>query len=1059
MEISVPNGKSSTKLLLRGVLHAPSMGLTIVSVGRLDEVGYGIFFRGNTCRIYNDSKKIIGQIPAATNRLYRVEHGDTVSHSTDLSPLEELHRKLGHIAPKAVKRLVKEGIVEGVKLDGSEEMGLCDSCEYAKMTRKPIKKERREPRAEKFGDEIHSDVWGPSTTQTKGGRKYYVSFTDDSTRYSHVELLKKKSDSFDAYKNFEAWVKTQHDAKIKRLRSDRGGEFTSDEFAAHLRSQGTEQRLTTHDTPEHNGIAEALNRRLLERVRAMLHQSALPKFLWGEAILHATYLKNRTATFVLGDKTPYEALTGKKPNISNLPEWGTRVWVHDPTGSKLAGRSRIGRWVGFDTESPHAHRIYWPDRQTVGVERSVKFDDREVYIPPVPTAKNVSVPIQGESTKATTSKTIPTTSETNPERDIIDNNPTRRSPTPIPDNTITPPTRPSTPTNDNTNNLPPNAEDDYVSAKRVRKPSAYVERLLAGEGHTGGLFKNRKEVGPTVPGGIRIEGETGAMGDVGKDEEDWVLRDLEYAMGAVTGDAEGLDPQSLAEAKRRSDWPLWKEAMQKEMDTLRKAETWIVVDKPPGKNIVGSKWVFRLKKNSDGQIEKYKARLVARGFTQIHGVDYTETFAPVAKMSSLRTVLAIAAQRNWPIEVFDFNGAYLNGILDDTEEIYMEQPPEYESGPPGSVLRLRKTLYGLKQSGRTWYETMRRAFGDLDLKRAESDFGVFYFRKGPHIIILAIHVDDCTITGTSQSLLDDYKRRINAVFTMTDLGPISWLLGIEVKRDRQNRTISLCQKSYIESILARFGLEDAKPLAIPMDVNISFSKDQCPTTPEAQALMRRVPYREAVGSLMYAAIGTRPDISFAVSTLSQFLENPGQVHWEAVKRVFRYLLGTKDWRLRFGGGKEGLEGFTDADGASQEHRRAISGHAFLINGGAVSWSSRKQELVTLSTAEAEYVAATHAAKEAIWLRRFIGELFSPISTPTTLYCDNQAAVALASNGNYHARTKHIDIRYHFIRFVVEDGSIKLIYCPTDEMTADTLTKALPSPKAKHFAAALGLCHD
>jgi hypothetical protein len=154
-----------------------------------------------------------------------------------------------------------------------------------------------------------------------------------------------------------------------------------------------------------------------------------------------------------------------------------------------------------------------------------------------------------------------------------------------------------------------------------------------------------------------------------------------------------------------------------------------------------------------------------------------------------------------------------------------------------------------------------------------------------------------------------------------------------------------------------------------------------------------------------------------------------------------------------------LEGFTDADGASQEHRRAISGHAFLINGGAVSWSSRKQELVTLSTAEAEYVAATHAAKEAIWLRRFIGELFSPISAPTTLYCDNQAAVALASNGNYHARTKHIDIRYHFIRFVVEDGSIKLIYCPTDEMTADTLTKALPSSKAKHFAAALGLCHD
>ena len=210
---------------------------------------------------------------------------------------------------------------------------------------------------------------------------------------------------------------------------------------------------------------------------------------------------------------------------------------------------------------------------------------------------------------------------------------------------------------------------------------------------------------------------------------------------------------------------------------------------------------------------------------------------------------------------------------------------------------------------------------------------------------------------------------------------------------------------------------------------------------------------------MYAAVGTRPDIAFAVSTLSQFLENPGEAHWEAAKRVFRYLQGTKDLRLTFGNGAKGLEGYTDADGASQYHRRAISGHAFLIDGGAVSWSSRKQELVTLSTAEAEYVAATHAAKEAIWLRRFITEVLQPIDGPTTLHCDNQAALALASNGNYHARTKHIDIRYHFIRFVVEDKSIRLVYCPTNDMIADTLTKALPSLKAKHFATSLGLCTD
>ena len=220
--------------------------------------------------------------------------------------------------------------------------------------------------------------------------------------------------------------------------------------------------------------------------------------------------------------------------------------------------------------------------------------------------------------------------------------------------------------------------------------------------------------------------------------------------------------------------------------------------------------------------------------------------------------------------------------------------------------------------------------------------------------------------------------------------------------------------------------------------------------------MRHVPYREAIGSLMYASVGTRPDISFAVSTLSQFIDNPGHTHWEAVKRIFQYLLGTKDLQLTFGGGKYGLEGYTDADGASQEHRHTISGYAFIINGGAVSWSSHKQELVTLSTAEAKYVTTTHATKEAIWLRNFIGEVFSPLMEPTTLHCNNQSAITIATNRNYHARMKHIDICYHFIRFVIDNGSLKLIYCPTNNMTADTLTKALPSPKAKHFTAALGL---
>ena len=341
-----------------------------------------------------------------------------------------------------------------------------------------------------------------------------------------------------------------------------------------------------------------------------------------------------------------------------------------------------------------------------------------------------------------------------------------------------------------------------------------------------------------------------------------------------------------------------------------------------------------------------------------------------------------------------------------------------------------------------------------------ADLGVFHNQVDGHTLILVVHVDDCMFTGSSPKLIAEYKQKFNARYALTDLGPISWLLGIKITRNRDKRTISLSQTAYIESMLERFALKDAKAYATPMVPGVVYSRDDSPSAPIEMDRMRRVPYREAIGSLMYASVATRPDITFAVSTLSQFLDNPGNAHWEAVKRIFRYLSGTRDFELTYGGDRHDLVGYTDADGATQDHRRAISGHVFLIDGGAISWSSRKQELVTLSTAEAEYVAATHAAKEAIWLRRLIHELFPSLARPTTLYCDNQAALKLIKDDNYRARTKHIDIRYHFVRQVAQIGALKLVYCPTDDMTADILTKALPKWKASFHDSSLGLrrCH-
>jgi hypothetical protein len=386
----------------------------------------------------------------------------------------------------------------------------------------------------------------------------------------------------------------------------------------------------------------------------------------------------------------------------------------------------------------------------------------------------------------------------------------------------------------------------------------------------------------------------------------------------------------------------------------------------------------------------------------------------------------------------------------------MKNPPSYEDDED-TVKHLKKSLYGLKQAGQKWYDTLKHTLADLGFCVSIADPGVFYTRAGEHPIIIAVHVDDCAITSSSSALLREYKRKIHARHSITDLGPIHWLLCIKITRDRDACTISLSQGSYIDTIINRFNLGDAKPLPTPMTPNVTYSAKDAPADKTEAARLAKIPYQEAIGSLMYASVATRPNISFAVSTLSQFLENPGEGHWEAAKRIFRYLAGTRGHALMYGGERHELTGYTDVDGSSQDHRRAISGFAYLIDGGTISWSSRKQELIALSTAEAEYIATMHAAKEGIWLQRLIGELFDDVViTPLVLYCDNQAAITLATTDNYHARTKHIDIRFHFIRHSVESGVFQLIYCPTDDMVADILTKALPGWKVKGHTAALGL---
>jgi hypothetical protein len=576
----------------------------------------------------------------------------------------------------------------------------------------------------------------------------------------------------------------------------------------------------------------------------MLHESDLPKFLWAEATAHAVYLKNRTWTRTIGDTTPFELLNKEKPNVGNLHPWGCKVRVHTTSGSKLDGRSSIGRWMGFDAETKDGHRIYWPERRTVTVERSVKFnfEPEEVVVG--------VLPLEGE-------RKINERLPIEPDHgDKLDNQ------TSDAENPVDPP------------EALPVAETVEGRGKRIRKETEYVRMLKDGLAVTG------SRTGEILPRGMQPGTSIIADGEDGVEHVGYV--DVDHAMATVVENAEGLQP-TYEEARKRPDWPKWEEAIQKELTTLKEMGTYRLVKRPPGANVVDSRWVLRIKKNAAGEIDKYKARLVAKGFTQIYGVDYYETYAPVARLTSFRLLLAIAARNGWAVDTFDFNSAYLNSELGDDEVVYLEQPAGYETRDRDSwVWRLLKALYGLKQGARNWYEALRKALLELGFTRSEADHGVFYKEVGKHILVLAIHVDDGMVTGSSVTLINKFKQEMNEKYKLTDSGAASWLLGIKITRNLINRTLSLSQHAYIEAIITRFNFDDLKPSAMPMDPSAPLSKSQSPTKLEDINKMRNVPYREAVGSLMYAAMGTRPDIAFATSTVAQFSDNPG---WRTGKRL------------------------------------------------------------------------------------------------------------------------------------------------------------------------------
>ncbi|HVX00705.1 MAG TPA: reverse transcriptase domain-containing protein, partial [Candidatus Babeliaceae bacterium] len=441
------------------------------------------------------------------------------------------------------------------------------------------------------------------------------------------------------------------------------------------------------------------------------------------------------------------------------------------------------------------------------------------------------------------------------------------------------------------------------------------------------------------------------------------------------------------------------------------------------------------------------ARLVGKGYNQKEGVDYFETFAPVAKLSSIRALLALATHHDLEIHQMDVKCAFLNGVLE--EDIYMEQPQGFiEKGKEHLVCKLNKTLYGLKQASRQWYTKMDQTLSSLSFRRLESDNCTYVYQDKHNVVMyICLFVDDLLMFSNSLIRLNILKKKLSSLYKMKDLGEAEYILGMQIVRDRKKGILSICQSGYIRNLVQKYGLAEAKPVYTPLDSGLKLSKKDAPTTEEEKSRMAKVPYQSAIGAIMYCMLGSRPDVAYAITALSQFSSNPGWQHWNAVKRLIRYLNTTQDYKLTYRSkkGDEGpcLYGYSDADwGNNIDDRRSYTGYLFMLAGGAVSWQAKKQPTVALSSMEAEYMAATQAAKEALWWRSFLTELGMNVSNETVLLSDSKGAIDLAKNPEFHPRSKHIAIQHHFIRMQVANKSVKMEYIGTEIMAADILTKPL-----------------
>lgn len=1011
------------KLTLKRVWYVPQLHSNFVSISKIVKAGHTVKFAENKAVMKSKQNQNILTADLVDDMFIinekKEENCEIISGAIEENMVKKWHQRFGHLNVNDLNKLTKKSMVKGLNVTMPKTIE-CVTCAVNKIAATPYKNYAN-VQTKNILELVHTDLCGPIGVKSVGGSSYFITFIDDYSRYISTYFLKNKSDAYEAFIHFSGIAETQTGRKIKIVRSDNGKEFVNSKFKQHFAEKGIVHQTTVGYSPQQNGVSERANRTLVEMARCLLESSGLPQSLWGEAINTATYLRNRAPTKVLDDVTPYERWHGRQPSVSHLKTFGCDAVMlkkgPKPKGGKFLPKGEKIKFVGYQSHTK-GYRLYKPSTRQILIARDVIFfeksfdklsvddddtnelfyaeclklnDDDAVNIEDDGKAKcnddvATIVPIDDEKTKSNSDDMV---------CEDVGN------------------------------------EDDKNEDAESKEVSAEASETSETEREDSPVEnKKRKRGRPKL---VRDGGK-------GRPRKIYCMEDGPEMLNSIIE-----NPNTVNEALNSENSLKWKEAMNVEYNSLIKNKTWQLVDKPINGNIIGCKWVFALKRKPDGSIEKYKARLVAHGCSQKHNVDYQETFSPVVRHSTIRLLLALSAKHQLLVNHIDIVAAYLNGDLED--DVYMVQPKMFEDKDnPNKVCKLNKALYGLKQAGREWNRKVNDILLEMGFKRCKSDTCVYVQRSGNNICLIAVYVDDMLLACSSEMEMKNIIENLNKYVEAVDRGPISFYLGMEIIRDGLRGNITIHQQKYVKEILDRWGMTDCKPTATPWASGTVLKKcdAQCKDLDTKN-------YQSLVGALMYLVVITRPDLIHVVSRLSQFNSHPHTEHFQAAKYVLRYLKKNPIGKITFSNNFENFECFTDSDwGCDSNDRKSYSGHVVFMAGGPVAWESRKQPVVALSTMEAEYIALCQGAKEVVFHRGLLNEMgFNDyIANPTPILCDNQGAAFMVKNPTVQKKSKHIDIRYHYIREVYEENAIDIKYVTSEENAADILTKCLV--KQKHL---------